>query len=154
MQEIRFDDIDSLTAAVSDDYGDFGAEVEVTQEDIDAFAELTGDRQWIHVDVERATRESPFGGPIVHGFLTLSLLPKVATCPPVKVIGHSVGVNYGADKLRFLSPVLAGSRLHGRARLANAVVKSGGTLVTLEWDIRVVQADRPAVLYGMQILYR
>ena len=154
MQEIRFDDIDSLTAAVSDDYGDFGAEVEVTQEDIDAFAELTGDRQWIHVDVERATRESPFGGPIVHGFLTLSLLPKVATCPPVKVIGHSVGVNYGADKLRFLSPVPAGSRLHGRARLANAVVKSGGTLVTLEWDIRVVQADRPAVLYGMQILYR
>lgn len=154
MQEIRFDDIDSLTAAVSDDYGDFGAEVEVTQEDIDAFAELTGDRQWIHVDVERATRESPFGGPIVHGFLTLSLLPKVATCPPVKVVGHSVGVNYGADKLRFLSPVPAGSRLHGRARLANVVVKSGGTLVTIEWDIRVVQADRPAVLYGMQILYR
>ena len=125
MQEIRFDDIDSLTAAVSDDYGDFGAKVEVTQEDIDAFAELTGDRQWIHVDVERATRESPFGGPIVHGFLTLSLLPKVATCPPVKVIGHSVGVNYGADKLRFLSPVPAGSRLHGRARLANAVVRAG-----------------------------
>jgi acyl dehydratase len=56
--------------------------------------------------------------------------------------------------LRFLSPVPAGSRLHGRARLANAVVKSGGTLVTLEWDIRVVRADRPAVLYGMQILYR
>ena len=154
MQEIRFDDIESLTAAVSDEFGEFGAEVEVTQEDVDAFAELTGDHQWIHVDVERATRESPFGGPIVHGFLTLSLLPKVATCPPVKVVGHSVGVNYGADKLRFLSPVPAGSRLHGRARLANAVVKSGGTLVTLEWDIRVVRADRPAVLYGMQILYR
>jgi len=154
VQEIRFDDIESLTAAVSDEFGEFGAEVEVTQEDVDAFAELTGDHQWIHVDVERATRESPFGGPIVHGFLTLSLLPKVATCPPVKVVGHSVGVNYGADKLRFLSPVPAGSRLHGRARLANALVKSGGTLVTLEWDIRVVRADRPAVLYGMQILYR
>ena len=154
MQEIRFDDIDSLMAAVSDEYGDFGAEVEVTQEKIDAFAELTGDHQWIHVDVERAMRESPFGGPIAHGLLTLSLLPKVATRPPVKVIGHMAAVNYGADKLRFLSPVPAGSRLHGRARLANVVAKSGGTLVTNEWDIRVVAAEKPALLYGMQILYR
>ena len=71
---------------------------------IDAFAELTGDRQWIHVDVERATRESPFGGPIAHGFLTLSLLPKMAAGASLQVTGHTNAVNYGAESLRFLSP--------------------------------------------------
>ena len=154
MQEIRFDDIESLTAAVSDEYGDFGAEVEVTQEDIDALRR-THRRSPVDLSTSSARRgRAPFGGPIAHGFLTLSLLPKVATRPPVKVIGHSAGVNYGADKLRFLSPVPAGSRLHGRARLANVVAKSGGTFVTNEWDIRVVGAEKPSVLYGMQILYR
>ena len=108
MQEIRFDDIESLTAAVSDEYGDFGAEVEVTQEDIDAFAELTGDHQWIHVDVERAMRESPFGGPIAHGFLTLSLLPKVATRPPVKVIGHPPASTMAPTSCAFCPPYLLG----------------------------------------------
>ena len=105
MEPTRFDDLDALRALASDAFGDFGPRTEVTQQMIDAFAELTGDRQWIHVDVERATRESPFGGPIAHGFLTLSLLPKMAAGASLQVTGHTNAVNYGAESLRFLSPV-------------------------------------------------
>ena len=71
MEQIKFDDVPALQAKVSEEFGPFGGELEVTQSMIDRFAELTGDRQWIHVDVERCRRESPFGGPIAHGFLTL-----------------------------------------------------------------------------------
>src|SRR3954454_17839271 len=107
MTEYRFDDIDGLTAAISPDFGDWGPEIEVTQDLINGFAELTGDRQWIHVDVERAHKESPFGGPIAHGFLTLSLLPALGVAP-VKVTGQKSATNYGAEGLRFLSPVPSG----------------------------------------------
>ena len=72
MQEIRFDDIEGLKKQIKDDYSPWGPEQQVTQEMINGFAELTGDHQWIHVDVERCKRESPFGGPIAHGFLTLA----------------------------------------------------------------------------------
>ena len=107
MHEVKFDDIAGINALASEEFGDWGAEVEVTQDKIDAFAELTGDRQWIHVDVERAKKESPFGGPIAHGFLTLSLLPAMASFP-LKVTGQGSAVNYGASGLRFLAP--AGQR--------------------------------------------
>ena len=76
---LQVDDIDGINAAASDEFGDWGPEVDVTQEMINQFADLTGDHQWIHVDVERANA-GPFGGPIAHGFLTLSLLPAIA--PP------------------------------------------------------------------------
>ena len=92
----------------------------VTQEQIGLFADATGDHQWIHVDVERATAESPFGGPIAHGYLTLSLvnlfLPQL-----LEVQGASMGVNVGLDKVRFPSPVPSGSRLRG-----------AGTIVAVE----------------------
>ena len=148
MEPTRFDDLDALQALASDAFGDFGPRIEVTQQTIDAFAELTGDRQWIHVDVERATRESPFGGPIAHGFLTLSLLPKLAAGASLQVTGHTNAVNYGAESLRFLSPVPAGANVHARNRVVRAEAKSSGTLVTVEWDIRVVDAEKPAVLTG------
>ena len=151
----RFDDIDTLQAAASEEFGPFGDPIEVTQDMINAFADLTGDHQWIHVDVERAKAESPFGGPIAHGFLTLSLIPKVAGSAGMPTIeGHSNAVNYGAESLRFLAPVPAGSQLHARSRLVGATEKSGGTLVTNELDVRVVGADKPSVLYRMQVLYR
>jgi len=154
VQEIRFDDVAALQAAASEEFGEFGDAVEVTQEMIDGFAELTGDRQWIHVDVERAKRESPFGGPIAHGFLTLSLLPQLSTKAPLRIVGHSAAINYGAESLRFLAPVPAGAKLHARSRVAKVTEKSGGTLLTNEWDVRVVGAEKPSVLYAMQILYR
>ena len=154
MEPTRFDDLDALQALASEEFGDFGPRIEVTQQMIDAFAELTGDHQWIHVDVDRATRESPFGGPIAHGFLTLSLLPRRTSEASRWVTGHTNAVNYGAESLRFLSPVPAGAKLHARNRVVRAEAKPGGTLLTVEWDIRVVDAEKPAVLYRMQTLYR
>jgi acyl dehydratase len=150
---IAFDDIDALNAAASDDFGEWGREVEITQDMINGFAELTGDRQWIHVDVERAQKESPFGGPIAHGFLTLSMLPGLGAVP-VRVSGHKSATNYGAEGLKFISPVPAGSTIHGRARLVRAEAKPKGTLVTSEIEVGVVGSDKPALLYRMQILYR
>ena len=154
MQEIRFDDMAALEAAVSEEFGEFGDSIEVSQEMINAFAELTGDRQWIHIDVERAIKESPFGGPVAHGFLTLSLLPKLSQKMPLRIVGSSATINYGAEGLRFLAPVPAGAKIHARSRLAKVAAKSGGAVLTMEWDVRVVGADKPSLLYGMQLLYR
>ncbi|MEM5429135.1 MaoC family dehydratase [Cupriavidus oxalaticus] len=89
--------------------------MEVTQQQVNQFAEATGDHQWIHVDVERARKESPYGGPIAHGFLTLSLLPKFmhnALHMPSKI-----GVNYGLNRVRFTAPVPVGSKLRARIKL-------------------------------------
>ena len=154
MEEIRFDDIDALKAKISDAWGDWGPEVEVTQDMIDRFADLTGDRQWIHVDVERAKRESPFGGPIAHGFLTLSLLPALRPGSGFRITGYGNGTNYGSDKLRFLSPVPAGKKVHARARLAGIEGTPKGTRVEQEVAVHVVGNDeRPALLYNMIVLY-
>ena len=153
MPDIRFDDHDALAQAADAGPGPYGPTVTVTQEMIDAFAELTGDRQWIHVDVERAKAESPFGGPIAHGFLTLSLLPQLNRSD-LRIVGHKAAINYGAESLRFLAPVPAGSTIHARGSLAHAEPKSGGTLVTTEVEVRVVDAEKPALIYRMQVLYR
>ena len=130
-----------------------GKWITVTQDLIDKFAEASGDYQWIHVDVERCERESPFGGPIAHGFLTLSLVPRLAG-GGLRVTGHTNAINYGAESLRFLAPVPAGSKVHGRTRVVRAEAKSGGTLVTSELDARVVGAEKPSILYRLQVLYR
>ena len=151
---IRFDDLEAINALVSDEFGEFGDKIEVTQDMIQGFADLTGDHQWIHVDVERSQKESPFGGPIAHGFLTLSLLPKLSKTAGVAVTGHTNAVNYGAESLRFLAPVPSGSKVAARSRLLRAEPKSGGTLVTTEFEIRVVGAEKPALIYRMQVLYR
>jgi hypothetical protein len=153
MQEIRFDDLDTLGTKVSDDYGPWGPELEITQDMINKFADLTGDHQWIHVDVERSKRESPFGGTIAHGFLTLSLLPVLRTGSDYKIVGYGNATNYGADKLRFISPVLAGSKVHARARLVAVDAKPKGTQMTQEIAVHVVGNDRPALLYTMLVLY-
>ena len=152
MHEVKFDDVDGINALASEEFGEWGPEVEVTQDMIDAYAELTGDRQWIHVDVERARKESPFGGPIAHGFLTLSLLPTLSASALV-VVGQGSAVNYGARSLRFLAPVPSGSHIHARSRVVGAETKPRGTLVTTEVEIAVVGAEKPSLLYGMQILY-
>jgi hypothetical protein len=148
---IHMDDIDAINAAASDEFGDWGPEVEVTQDMINDFADLTGDHQWIHVDIEKANA-GPFGGPIAHGFLTLSLLPAISPQPIVPE-GISGAINYGADKLRFLAPVPAGSKVHARARLVKAEKKATGTLVTTETAVNVVGNDKPSVLYQMLVLY-
>ena len=152
MKQIRFDDIDGLNAEASDEFGDWGPPTKVTQDMVDAFADLTGDHQWIHSDVERARRDSPFGGTIAHGFLTLSLLPALGA-QTVRITGQSSAVNYGAEKLRFLAPVPIPSEVHARGRLVRAEARPKGTLITTEADVSVVGADKPSLLYTMQVLY-
>ena len=154
MTAVQFNDVDALNAAASDQFGEWGPALTVTQEMINQFADLTGDQQWIHVDVERALRESPFGGPVAHGFLTLSLIPRLAPTSNVTLTGQSSVANYGATKLRFVAPVPAGSEVHSRIRLVEAEAKPKGTLVTTEVEVAVVGADKPALIYSMQTLYR
>ena len=156
MEEIQFDDIAALQKHVSEEYGPFGPDFEITQGMIDQFAEVTGDHQWIHIDVERARRESPFGTTIAHGFLTLSLLPKMAGAgeESFRIAGFGNAVNYGSDKLRFLSPVPAGSKIHLRTRLVSAEAGKKGTKIESEAAVHVTGSDRPALLYNMITLYQ
>jgi acyl dehydratase len=153
MEEIRFDDVERMRSKVSEEFGPWGPEVEVTQEMINKFAELTGDHQWIHVDVERCKRESPFKGTIAHGFLTLSLLPTLRTGSDHKIVGYGNATNYGADKLRFVSPVPAGSKIRARSRLVAVDPKPKGTQITTEIAVHVAGSERPALLYTMLVLY-
>lgn len=116
---------------------------EVFDASVQGFADATGDHQWIHVDAERARRESPFGGPIAHGFLTLSLIPALlAQAVPIR---HRMGVNYGLNRVRFTSPVPVGSRVRARVEVADVVdVGDGG--VQVQWNVTLERdgSDRPA----------
>src|ERR1700757_5074402 len=103
--------------------------VTVGQDRIDQFAACTGDRQWIHVDVERARRESPFGGQVAHGYLSLSLVAAMVMELGVIPPDAAGALNYGLDKVRFIAPVKAGSRVRMRARLAGAEAQSGGRIL-------------------------
>ena len=115
----------------------------ITQAQVDRFAEATGDLQWIHVDVERA-KAGPFGGPIAHGFLTLSLLPKFFESA-MTVVESRMGVNYGLNRVRFMSPVPVGSRLRGRLRLLSAEPIAGdGMQMTWETTVELEGAAKPA----------
>lgn len=153
MQKVAFDDIATLQSLVSDEFGEWGPEVEVTQDMINRFADLTGDHQWIHVDVERAQRESPFKRTIAHGFLTLSLVPALRPKSAYQIVGYGNATNYGADKLRFVSPVPAGSKIQARSRLVAVEAKPKGTQVTSELAVHVAGSERPALLYTMLVLY-
>ncbi len=117
--------------------------IAITQEQVNQFAEATGDRQWIHVDVERA-RAGPFGGPIAHGFLTLSLLPKLYETA-LEVVESRMGVNYGLNRVRFMSPVPVGSRLRAHIKLlASDVIDGGGRQQTWEVTVELEGASKPA----------
>ena len=117
----------------------------VDQTMIDQFAEATGDHQWIHIDVERAKREMPGGKTIAHGYLTLSLLPKL-NHGIWMVKKRSRGVNYGSNKVRFTAPVPAGSRVRGHLTLKAVEPIQGGARVTMEATVEVEGSDRPALV--------
>ena len=153
MEEVRFDDIEVLRAKIQDGFGPWSEPIQVTQEMINRFADVTGDHQWIHIDVERAKRESPFGTTIAHGFLTLSLIPKLSAGGALRITGFGNATNYGAEKLRFVSPVPAGSSVHARSRLLAAEAKPKGTQLTQEVHIHVVGNDRPALTYESLTLF-
>ena len=115
---------------------------DVTQEDVDTFAEVTGDDYWIHVDVERAQRESPFGGTIAHGYYTLSLAPKFSY-QLVAFEGFAFGVNYGTNKVRFPSPMPVGDRVRMRMRCASVDDIPNGAQVTMELTFEREGGDKP-----------
>jgi acyl dehydratase len=124
--------------------------VPVQQERIEQFAACTGDRQWIHVDVERARRESPFGGPIAHGYLSLALVGPLAMELGVIPPDAAAGLNYGLDKVRFLAPVKAGARVRTRAVLKSSQDQGGGrTLLKLECTLEIENEAKPALVAEM-----
>ena len=155
MEKIKFDDTDALQKFVSEDFGPFGESFQITQEIINQFADVTGDHQWIHVDIEKA-KASPLGTTIAHGFLTLSLLPMLTAKakPEFALTGFTNALNYGSDKLRFLAPVPAGASVHMRSRLISAESGKKGTRLEQESAVHVVGSDRPALLYNMITLYQ
>ena len=117
--------------------------ITITQEQVNLFADATGDHQWIHVDVERA-KAGPFGAPIAHGFLTLSLIPKFFASA-LEIKGSGMGVNYGLNKVRFTAPVPVGSRLRGRLKLLSCEpIDNGG--MQMAWQVTVERegSEKPA----------
>jgi acyl dehydratase len=121
--------------------------VTIDQDRIDQFAACTGDHQWIHVDVDRARRESPFGGPIAHGYLTLSLVAamvmEIGVIPP----DAATGLNYGLDKVRFIAPVKAGARVRTRANLISAEPQGGRRmLLKLQCTLEIEGEAKPALV--------
>jgi acyl dehydratase len=145
----KIDGIDGLKAKVGDHLG-YSDYVEITQEQVNLFADATGDHQWIHVDVERATA-GPFGGPIAHGYLTLSLGP--ALLPQImEVSGVAMGVNYGANKIRFPSPVPVGAKVRLGAKLLAVEDVPGGAQGTVEMTFEVEGAPKPSCV--AEVIFR
>lgn len=119
--------------------------IAVSQERIQLFADATGDHQWIHLDVERSRKESPFGGTVAHGFLTLSLLPVIMEGALV-VRGGRMHVNYGLNKVRFPAPVPAGRNVRGRMTLASVEDIPGGAQITWQVTMESEGGDKPVCI--------
>jgi acyl dehydratase len=137
---VKFDELPSLKGQVLGTSG----WVEVTQEMIDAFGRTTGDEQWIHMDVHRAKAESPYGATIAHGYLTLSLIPMLNK-QAVSIEGVAMGVNYGANKVRFPAPVPSGSRVQGSFKLLDVEeIAGGGYQLVTEATVAVEGASKPS----------
>ena len=133
--------IDDAQALVGQELG-VSQWLEIDQKRINDFADVTGDHQWIHVDVERAKAESPYRTPIAHGFLTLSLLPRMAASA-LEIDDVHMGINYGLNRVRFPAPVPVGSRLRGRFKLLAYEPIAGGAQLTMEVTMEREGGDKP-----------
>ncbi len=136
-----FTSVDELRDAIGDDLGS-GDWLEITQDRVNQFADATGDHQWIHVDVERA-KEGPFGAPIAHGYLTLSLLPLLAG-GIFTVEGPKLVINYGLNKVRFPNPVPVGSRIRANAVITSVEETPVGVNVVVRNTVEIDGVDKPA----------
>jgi acyl dehydratase len=141
--------VDGLKAAVGEHLG-YSEYFDVSQERVNQFAEATGDHQWIHVDVERA-KTGPFGGPIAHGYLTLSLGPMLYPTV-VRIEGFSMGVNYGANKVRFPSPVPVGSKIRLGVKLLEVEEIANGVQMTMEFTFECQGASKPSCV--AEVIFR
>ena len=127
--------------------------LDVTQKLVDGFADVTGDRQWIHIDPERANKESPFGGTIAHGYLTLSLIPRLVGAM-LQFPGARARINYGLDRVRFPSPVRVGARIRGRfAVLGVERVGSDAARLRARVTIEIEGGSKPACIAEPIILF-
>ncbi|MCU1452676.1 MAG: putative enoyl-CoA hydratase 1 [Acidimicrobiales bacterium] len=142
--------IDEVMAQVGNHLG-FSEWAEITQKQVDLFAEATGDHQWIHVDVERAKAESPFGGPIAHGYLTLSMVP-VLLKEVVRVEGFAMAVNYGTEKIRFPAPVPVDGRIRVGAVIAACDPIARGVQLTYDCTVELEGQDKPVCV--ARVVYR
>ena len=144
-----FSSLEELTAAVGEEIGPTDW-VTVTQQQVDLFADATGDHQWIHVDRSRAAA-GPFGGTIAHGYLTLSLVPMLAA-QLFHIDTMGAKLNYGVNKVRFPHPVLVGSRVRAHAEVAGVVDVPAGKQMTLRWTIEIEGVDKPACVAETVVL--
>ena len=148
----RVDTVAALAEQIGQRLGE-SAWLPIDQTRIEAFADATDDHQWIHVDVTRAAAESPFGAPVAHGFLTLSLLPRL-TGEVFHVEHVTTRVNYGLDRPRFISPVVVGSRIRGVVTLSGVDDRGDGRhLVRTAVTIEIEGSDKPALLADTLTLY-
>jgi acyl dehydratase len=138
-----------LKAAIGEHLG-YSEYIEISQERVNQFAEATGDFQWIHVDVERA-KSGPFGGPIAHGYLTLSLGPMLYPTV-VRIEGFSMGVNYGANKVRFPSPVPVGSKVRLGVKVLEVEEIANGVQMTMEFTFECEGSSKPSCV--AEIIFR
>src|SRR6476646_4065715 len=150
MAQTTVDGIEGVQGLVGQHLG-YSDWVEVTQEQVNQFADATGDHQWIHVDPERAKKDSPFGGPIAHGYLTLSLIPSLVP-QIIEISGFRMGVNYGTEKVRFPSPVPVGSRVRAGATLESATPFDGGIAMNMDVTVEIEGAAKPAMV--ATVVYR
>ena len=155
MAQIDCRDAEALQTLVSEEFGEWSAPVSIDQEMINQFADLTGDQMWLHVDEERCAKQSPFGCTIAHGFLILSLLPKMP-CGinlPAELSGYKNIMNYGSDRLRFMAPVTVNSEIHARNRVKAIEVAEKKTKVTLEVQVVVVGQENPSLVYELIMVF-
>jgi acyl dehydratase len=144
MAQTTVDGVEGVQGLVGQHLG-YSDWVTITQEQDDQFADATGDHQWIHVDPERAKKESPFGGPIAHGYLTLSLVPMLVP-QIIETTGFRMGVNYGTERVRFPSPVPVGSRVRAGATLDSATPFDGGVQLVMTVTVEVEGASKPSMV--------
>jgi acyl dehydratase len=144
-----FNGVDEVANAVGTSLGETEW-LEITQEQVNQFAEATGDHQWIHVDVERAAK-GPYGGTIAHGYLTLSLIARFGE-ELFSVSGVTAKLNYGVNKVRFPTPVPVGSRVRAGASIANAAETAAGVQVSLNWVIELENSTKPACVAETVVL--
>ncbi|WP_029527744.1 bifunctional OB-fold nucleic acid binding domain-containing protein/MaoC family dehydratase [Polaromonas glacialis] len=152
-RQVSSKDIDAMRSLVSDAFSDWSNQIEVTQELINQFAELSGDDYWIHTDPVKAKAESPFGTTIAHGALVQVLVSRLKMPMDFEVTDFRNIVNYGSDRLRFATPVPAGCRIHGRYRIKSVEQVKSGVQVTMEINIHGVGQDRPSVINDLVMLY-
>lgn len=146
----HIENIEAMRALVGEHLG-YSDYMEIDQARVQLFADATGDQQWIHTDPERAKAQSPFGGPIAHGYLTLSLGPVLL--PQIfSVGGIAMGVNYGANKVRFMAPVPVGAKLRAGVKLLSVDDIQGGAQITLETTFETEGASKPSCV--AEVIFR